>query len=100
MNELDLAIQERLSDLTERLRVNDPLSVTREEFLEDVKARVAEKLPARLRAPKPEYVISELQSASRRQKHQLFIRSVGTVQHVAMALPRSAVCRWFSWRNW
>lgn len=82
MNDLDLAIQERLSDLTERLRVNDPLSVTREEFLEDVKARVADKLPARLRFLKPEYVISELQSASQRQKHQVFIRSVGTVQHV------------------
>ena len=82
MNDLDLATQKRLSELTERLRVNDPLSVTREEFLEDVKARVADKLPARLRSLKPEYVISELQSASQRQKHQIFIHSVGTVQHV------------------
>ena len=82
MNDLDLATQKRLSELTERLRVNDPLSVTREEFLEDVKARVAEKLPARPKFLKLEYVISELQSASQRQKHQIFIRSVGTVQHV------------------
>jgi len=82
MNDLDLATQKRLSDLTERLRVNDPLSLTREEFLEDVKARVAEKLPARPKFLKLEYVISELQSASQRQKHQIFIHSVGTVQHV------------------
>lgn len=82
MNDLDLATQKRLSELTERLRGNDPLSVTREEFLEDVKARVAEKLPTRPKFLKLEYVISELQSASQRQKHQIFIHSVGTVQHV------------------
>ncbi len=82
MNELDLATQKRLSELDERLRVNDPLSLTREGFLEDVKARVAERLSARPKSLKPEYVISELQSASQRQKHQIFIRSVGTVQHV------------------
>ena len=82
MNDLDLATQKRLSDLTERLRVNDPLSVTRDGFLEGVKARVAEKLPARPKTLKTEYVVGELQSASQRQKHQVFIRSVGTVQHV------------------
>jgi F-type H+-transporting ATPase subunit alpha len=82
MNDLDLATQKRLLDLTGRLRVNDPLSVTREGFLEVVEARVAEKLPARPKTFKTDYVISELQSASQRQKHQVFIRSVGTVQHV------------------
>ena len=82
MNDLDLATQKRLSDLNERLHVNDPLSLTPEGFLEDVKSRVAEKLPARPKTLKTEYVVGELQSASQRQKHQVFIRSVGTVQHV------------------
>lgn len=82
MNDVDLATQKRLSDLTERLRVNDPLAVRHDEFLEAVKARVAERLPERPKTLKTDYVISELQSASKRQKHQVFIRSVGTVQHV------------------
>lgn len=82
MNDVDLATQKRLSDLTERLRVNDPLAVRHDEFLEAVKARVAERLPTRPKTLKTDYVISELQSASERQKHQVFIRSVGTVQHV------------------
>jgi len=82
MNDLDLVTLEKLSDLTERLHVNDPLLVSREGFMDDVKVRVAEKMPARLKTLRPEYVISELQSASERQKHHLFIRSVGTVQHV------------------
>jgi F-type H+-transporting ATPase subunit alpha len=50
--------------------------------MEDVKARVAEKMPVRPKAFNAEYVISELQAASERQKHSSFIRSVGTVQHV------------------
>ncbi len=82
MIDVDLATQKRLSDLTERLRVNDPLAVRHDEFLEAVKARVAERLPERPKTLKTDYVISELQSASERQKHQVFIRSVGTVQHV------------------
>ena len=82
MNDVDLATQKRLSDLTERLRVNDPLAVRHDEFLEAVKARVAERLPERPKTLKTDYVISELLSASERQKHQVFIRSVGTVQHV------------------
>lgn len=82
MNDLDLATQKRLTNLAERLRVNDPLLVSREEFMEDVKARVAEKMPVRPKAFNAEYVISELQAASERQKHRIFIRSVGTVQHV------------------
>jgi len=82
MNDLDLATQKRLTNLAERLRVNDPLLVSPEEFMEDVKARVAEKMPARPKAFNAEYVISELQAASERQKHRIFIRSVGTVQHV------------------
>ncbi len=82
MNDLDLATQKRLTDLSDRLHANDPLSVTREGFLEGVKARVAERLPARPETLKTEYVVGELQSASERQKHQVFIRSVGTVQHI------------------
>jgi len=82
MNDLDLATQKRLTDLSERLHANDPLSVTREGFLTDIKSRVAQKLPARPETLKTEYVVGELQSASERQKHQVFIRSVGTVQHV------------------
>ena len=82
MNDVDLATQKRLSDLTERLRVNDPLAVRHDGFLEAVKARVAERLPERPKTLKTDYVISELQSASERQKHQVFIRSVGTVQHM------------------
>ena len=82
MNDLDLATEKRLSDLDERLRVNDPLSVERKAFLQRVKSRVAERLPARSTTLKPEYVIGELQSASKRQTHQVFIHSVGTVQHV------------------
>lgn len=82
MNDLDLATEKRLSDLNERLRVNDPLSVERKAFLQGVKSRVAEKLPARSTALKPEYVIGELRSVSERQTHQVFIHSVGTVQHV------------------
>lgn len=82
MNDLDLATQKRLTNLAERLRVNDPLLVSPEEFMEDVKARVAEKMPVRPKAFNAEYVIAELQAASERQKHRIFIRSVGTVQHV------------------
>ena len=82
MNDLDLATQKSLTNLAERLHVNDPLLVSPEEFMEDVKARVEEKMPARPKAFNAEYVISELQAASERQKHRIFIRSVGTVQHV------------------
>lgn len=82
MNDLDLATQKHLMDLSERLHENDPLSVKREAFLEDVKARVAEQLPERPKTLETDYVINALQAASQRQKHQVFIRSVGTVQHV------------------
>lgn len=82
MNDLDLTTQIRLSELTERLRVNDPLSVTREDFLKQVKARVVEKIPKRPKTLKTDYVINQLQSASQRQRQRVFIRSVGTVQHI------------------
>ena len=82
MNDLDLTTQIRLSELTERLRVNDPLSVTREDFLKQVKARVVEKIPKRPKTLKTDYVITQLQSASQRQRQRVFIRSVGTVQHI------------------
>ena len=82
MNDLDLKTNQRLAELTERLRRNDPLSLGRESFLREVKARVADKLPGRPEALKPEYVIGELQSASQQQTHQVFFHSVGTVQHV------------------
>ena len=82
MNDLDSLTQKRLSDLTERLRLNDPLLVKHQVFLDEVKAGVAEKAAARPKTLKTDYVISELQSASERQKHQVFFHSVGTVQHV------------------
>ena len=82
MNDLDLKTNQRLAELTERLHRNDPLSLGRESFLREVKARVADKLPGRPEALKPEYVIGELQSASQQQIHQVFFHSVGTVQHV------------------
>ena len=39
MNDLDLKTNPRLAELTERLRRNDPLSLGRESFLREVKAR-------------------------------------------------------------
>lgn len=82
MSDIDIATQKRLSDLSDRLRRNDPLSVNRNLFLEEVKAKVIERLPDRKEQLRSEFVISELQSASQKQKHRLFVQSVGTVQHV------------------
>lgn len=82
MNDLDIVTQEQLTDLTERLRVNDPLSIEQKAFLEQVKERVAANLPPREKQLQSEFVINELQSASQRHKHQVYVQSVGTVQHI------------------
>ncbi len=82
MIDLELATEKRLSNLTERLRERDPLSIPKEDFLEEVKAHVAERLPERSKALSTEHLVSELRSVSHQQKHQIFIHSVGTVEHV------------------
>ena len=82
MNELDIAAQTRLSELTERLRANDPLSVDSQLFIEQVNARVQEQLKPKPKSLNTDFVVRELQSLSQEQKHRVSIRSVGTVQHI------------------
>ncbi|MEL7645323.1 MAG: F0F1 ATP synthase subunit alpha [Anaerolineaceae bacterium] len=43
---------------------------------------MVEKIPKRPKTLKTDYVINQLQSASQRQRQRVFIRSVGTVQHI------------------
>ena len=82
MNDLDLAAQTRLSELAERLRLSDPLALDSQQFLEQVNTRVQEQLQPKPKSLNTDFVIRELQSLSQEQKHRLFVRSVGTVQHI------------------
>ncbi len=82
MTDLDLAAQIRLSELADRLRENDPLSIGTALFLDQVKAKVSEQLTPKLRSMSTDFVIKELLTASQAQKHRVTIRSVGTVQHI------------------
>jgi len=82
MNDLDLAAQTRLTELAERLRLSDPLALDSQQFLEQVNTRVQEQLQPKPKSLNTDFVIRELQSLSQEQKHRLFVRSVGTVQHI------------------
>lgn len=82
MINLDLAAQTRLSELAERLRLSDPLALDSQQFLEQVNTRVQEQLQPKPKSLNTDFVIRELQSLSQEQKHRLFVRSVGTVQHI------------------
>lgn len=82
MINLDLAAQTRLTELAERLRLSDPLALDSQQFLEQVNTRVQEQLQPKPKSLNTDFVIRELQSLSQEQKHRLFVRSVGTVQHI------------------
>ena len=82
MNDLDLAAQTRLSELAERLRLSNPFALDSQQFLEQVNTRVQEQLQPKPKSLNTDFVIRELQSLSQEQKHRLFVRSVGTVQHI------------------
>ncbi len=82
MNDLDLAAKTRLSELAERLRVSDPLSVDTELFLQQVNSRVQEQLKPKPKSLNTDFVIREMQSLSQGQQHRVSVRSVGTVQHI------------------
>jgi len=82
MTDIDVAVQTRLSELTERLKENDPLAVDTNLFLEQVRIKVQEQLKSKSKSLKTDYVIRELQSLSQEQKRQVYTKSVGTVQHI------------------
>jgi len=82
MTDIDVAVQSRLSELTERLKENDPLAVDTNLFLEQVRKKVQEQLKSKSKSLKTDYVIRELQSLSQEQKRQVYTKSVGTVQHI------------------
>jgi F-type H+-transporting ATPase subunit alpha len=82
MTDIDVAVQSRLSELTKRLKENDPLAVDTNLFLEQVRKNVQEQLKSKSKSLKTDYVIRELQSLSQEQKRQVYTKSVGTVQHI------------------
>ncbi len=82
MTDVDLAAQTRLSELTERLQEDDPLSIDSALFIEQVKSDVRERIEPKPESLRTEFVVKELRSVSREHKHRVTIRSVGTVQHI------------------
>ena len=82
MTDLDLAAQPHLANLRDRLASNDPLAVDQQVFLEQVKQTTIERITPKPESLKTDYLIKELRTLSRKHKHRVSIKSVGTVQHI------------------
>ena len=82
MIDLDLISQTKLSALEERLKENDPLSIDIALFLEQVRTKVREQSKTSPKSLNSDYVIKEIQILSQEQKHRIFAKNVGTVQHI------------------
>ncbi len=82
MIDLDLAAETRLEEYSQRLRENDPLLIDPASFLEQVKQDADKTVKTKSDSLKSEFVIRELVNASQRQEHKVFVKSVGTVQHI------------------
>ena len=65
MTDVDLAAQTRLSELTERLQEDDPLSIDSALFIEQVKSDVRERIEPKPESLRTEFVVKELRSVSR-----------------------------------
>lgn len=82
MIDLDLAAETRLEEYSQRLRENDPLLIDPASFLEQVKQDADKTVKTKSDSLKTDFVIRELVNASKRQEHKVFVKSVGTVQHI------------------
>ncbi len=82
MIDLDLAAETRLEEFSQRLRADDPLLIDPATFLEEVKQDVDQTVQIKSDSLKTEFVLRELVNASKRQEHKVFVKSVGTVQHI------------------
>ncbi len=88
MNNLELATQRTLDRLLETLKANDPLRVDQESFLEQIKFSVRKNAGPVPAAFGTDFMLNELEIASREAKHALQFRSVGTVQHIGNGIAR------------
>jgi F-type H+-transporting ATPase subunit alpha len=82
MTDADLATQASLEVLSTRLAENDPLDINQNLFIEQVKKGVRESLKPKPDTLETRFVIDELKRVADEQPHQVFIKSVGTVQHL------------------
>jgi F-type H+-transporting ATPase subunit alpha len=82
MIDLDLAAETRLEEYSQRLRADDPLLIDPATFLKQVKQDADKTVKTKSDSLKTDFVIRELVNASKRQEHKVFVKSVGTVQHI------------------
>ena len=82
MIDLDLAAQNHLAELKNRLSSSDPLALDQQVFIDQVKQTTIERLTSRSESLKTDYLINELRRTSREHKHRILIKNVGTVQHI------------------
>ncbi len=82
MSDLDLAAETRLEEYSQRLRADDPLLIDPATFLKQVKQDADKTVKTKSDSLKTDFVIRELVNASKRQEHKVFVKSVGTVQHI------------------
>lgn len=82
MIDLDLAAETRLEEYSQRLRADDLLLIDPATFLKQVKQDADKTVKTKSDSLKTDFVIRELVNASKRQEHKVFVKSVGTVQHI------------------
>ncbi|HHX09596.1 MAG TPA: F0F1 ATP synthase subunit alpha [Chloroflexi bacterium] len=82
MIDLDLAAETRLEEYSQRLRTDDLLLIDPATFLKQVKQDADKTVKTKSDSLKTDFVIRELVNASKRQEHKVFVKSVGTVQHI------------------
>jgi F-type H+-transporting ATPase subunit alpha len=88
MTELNANALSITESLAENLRKNDPLKLDRQEFLKLVRKDVDKRFVSEARQLGAEELTRVLQETAAKHKHELIVRSVGTVQHVGNGVAR------------
>lgn len=86
--DLETAGKAALEALTERLDINDPLRLSKETFLREVQEDVDRSFPPALHKLGSKEMARVIRQTAADYKREVFVRSVGTVQHVGNGVAR------------
>ncbi|NLZ26198.1 MAG: hypothetical protein GX884_01330, partial [Chloroflexi bacterium] len=82
MTELDTRTNEIIARFSDKLATDDPLNVSRNDFVAQSVDRVVEKVGPRPSSLRTKYLLKDIRDSADILKHRMLFKSVGTVQHV------------------
>jgi F-type H+-transporting ATPase subunit alpha len=82
MTDLDTRTDEIIARFSDKLATDDPLNVSRNDFVAQSIDRVVEKVGPQPSSLRTKYLLKDIRDSADILKHRMLFKSVGTVQHV------------------